>query len=84
MSEPKEDRRRSPRSRTLKKARIVFNNRRPTMDCVVRRNAPSAALSDSDLANEKRCGADQCTVVDLLHEEVRDVRTADRAGPPVL
>ena len=28
-------------------------------------------------ANEKWRGADQCTVVDLPHEEVRDIHTTD-------
>ena len=34
-------------------------------------------------ANEERRGADQGTVVDLPHEEVRDIRTTDRAELPV-
>ena len=37
----------------------------------------------SGLPNEERCGADQGTIVDLPHEEVRDIRTADRAESPV-
>ena len=45
--------------------------------------ASTMALS-SGSANEKRCGADQCPVIDLLHQEVRHVRTADRAELPVL
>jgi hypothetical protein len=35
-------------------------------------------------ANEERRGADQGTVVDLPHEEVRDIRTADRTEAPIL
>jgi hypothetical protein len=35
-------------------------------------------------ANENRRGANQCTVLDLPHKEVRDIRTADRAEPPVV
>ena len=37
----------------------------------------------SGSANEQRRGTNQGTVVDLSHEEVRDVGTADRAEPPV-
>ena len=36
-----------------------------------------------DLANEERRGADQGTVIDLPHEEVRDIGTADGAESPV-
>jgi hypothetical protein len=35
-------------------------------------------------ADEERRGADQGTVVDLPHEEVRDIRTADRTEAPIL
>jgi hypothetical protein len=34
--------------------------------------------------NKERRGADQCTVDDELHEEVRDVGTADHSELPVL
>jgi hypothetical protein len=45
MSEPNQERRRpAPRQRTLKKARIVFNDRRSAIDCVVRNLSPHGAL----------------------------------------
>ena len=45
MVEPKEERRRpSPRRRTLKGARIVFNNRSSTIDCTVRNLSSNGAL----------------------------------------
>ena len=44
MSELREDRRRLPRRRTLKGARIIFNNRRSVIDCVVRNLTPQGAL----------------------------------------
>jgi hypothetical protein len=40
------------------------------------------ALS-SGLVNEKRRRPDQGTIVDLPHEDVRHVRTADGAEPPI-
>ena len=36
------------------------------------------------LANEERRAADQRAIVDLSHEEVRDVSTTDNAEPPIL
>ena len=45
---------------------------------------PVVLLHGARSANEKRRGADQGTVIDLPHEEVRDIRTAYRAEPPVL
>ena len=44
MSELKADNRRSPRRRTLKGARIIFNDRRSVMDCVVRNLSAQGAL----------------------------------------
>jgi hypothetical protein len=45
MIEPKEERRRPPpRQRALKKARIVFNDRRSAIDCMVRNLSPHGAL----------------------------------------
>ena len=43
-------------------------------------NDPADAKLLGRSANEERRGADQCTVVDLPHEEVRDIRTTDRAN----
>jgi hypothetical protein len=36
------------------------------------------------LANEERRAADQRAIVNLSHEEVRDVSTTDKAEPPIL
>ena len=44
MSELKADRRRLPRKRTLKGARIIFNARNSMFDCVVRNLSPQGAL----------------------------------------
>jgi hypothetical protein len=45
MVEPKTERRRPPpRQRTLKKGRIVFNDRHSTIDCTVRNLSPWGAL----------------------------------------
>ena len=44
MSELKHDLRQSPRRRTLKGARIVFNDRRSVIDCVVRNLSAHGAL----------------------------------------
>jgi len=44
MAEVKEERRRDLRRRTLKGARIVFNNRQSTIDCVVRNLSAHGAL----------------------------------------
>jgi hypothetical protein len=45
MVDPREERRRPPpRQRTLKKGRIVFNNRNSTIDCTVRNLSPWGAL----------------------------------------
>jgi two-component system cell cycle response regulator len=44
MTELKQDRRRLPRKRTLKKGRIVFNNRNSVLDCVVRNLSAQGAL----------------------------------------
>ena len=44
MSELKVDSRRSPRRRTLKGARIIFNDRRSVIDCVVRNLSAQGAL----------------------------------------
>ena len=44
MSEARQERRKSPRRRTLKNGRIVFNNRGSTIDCVVRNLSPQGAL----------------------------------------
>jgi hypothetical protein len=38
----------------------------------------------SGLADEKRRGTNQCTVVDLAHEEVGDIGTTDNAESPVV
>jgi hypothetical protein len=45
--------------------------------------APAPCRRRPGSANEERRGADQDTVVDLPHEEVRDIRTADRAESAV-
>jgi hypothetical protein len=44
MSELKHDCRQSPRRRTLKGTRIVFNDRRSVIDCVVRNLSAHGAL----------------------------------------
>jgi hypothetical protein len=44
MVELKEEGRRAPRKRTLKGARIVFNNRRSAIDCTVRNVSAHGAL----------------------------------------
>jgi len=44
MAEVKEERRRDLRRRTLKSARIVFNNRQSTINCVVRNLSDHGAL----------------------------------------
>ncbi|MCJ7527657.1 MAG: PilZ domain-containing protein [Methyloceanibacter sp.] len=44
MSELKHDCRQSPRRRVLKNAHIIFNNRRSSIDCVVRNLSAHGAL----------------------------------------
>jgi PilZ domain len=44
MSELKDESERSPRKRTLKTGRIVFNNRNSTIDCTVRNLSKHGAL----------------------------------------
>ena len=44
MSEPKNESRQSPRRRTLKNGRIVFNSRNSTIDCTVRNLSKNGAL----------------------------------------
>lgn len=44
MAEPKGERRRLSRRRTLKKARIIFNNRHSRIECVVRNLTAHGAI----------------------------------------
>ena len=64
--------------------RVLGDVRRfEALDVIVGRLRRSRAVKRSTwsgLPNEERCGADQGTIVDLPHEEVRDIRTADRAN----